>query len=394
MNAFVITPRDPLLFRDGRPFSSDPGARAKSLDFPLPSTLIGAIRSYAGSSAEGLWQPERLQTVLEYAMRGPLLCKNPSEPRLEQLFLPAPLDALMFDAKKIRALQPLQIDPDEHINLNYAPVGLAHLDPQDKSKPDGMPKFWRWQALMAWLEQAKDFETTPSALGFAGLKRDTRVHVSLDAATQTAQDGALFATSALEFVHTEAHLSEAQTYGLYAELSGWQASAGLIPLGGEGRFAALEPSQALLPQMLECETGKKIHQAILERRACRVVLLTPAYFRHGWLPEYLLEPRFGVTPKLVAAALGKAQTISGWDYARLSPKPTRRLVPAGSVYYLRLEGEQEALAHWLQQLWLANISDEDPATQQSSAFRARKDGFGLCALGAWSGELQALEVKS
>jgi len=38
----LIEPRDPLIVRDGRPFTNSPGARAKSLPFPLPQTLAGA----------------------------------------------------------------------------------------------------------------------------------------------------------------------------------------------------------------------------------------------------------------------------------------------------------------------------------------------------------------
>ncbi|MFZ2521089.1 MAG: type III-B CRISPR module-associated Cmr3 family protein, partial [Anaerolineae bacterium] len=31
MKTWLIEPRDPLIFRDGRPFSASPGARAKTL---------------------------------------------------------------------------------------------------------------------------------------------------------------------------------------------------------------------------------------------------------------------------------------------------------------------------------------------------------------------------
>ena len=44
MTLWIIEPRDPLIFGDGKPFSAIPGARAKSLLFPHPPTLAGSMR--------------------------------------------------------------------------------------------------------------------------------------------------------------------------------------------------------------------------------------------------------------------------------------------------------------------------------------------------------------
>jgi CRISPR-associated protein Cmr3 len=396
MNGLLIRPRDPLLFRDGRPFSSDPGARAKSQPFPLPSTIIGAIRTRAGLNQDGVWQPEKLPELLEYRLCGPLLIELcNTAPKTGHLLLTAPLDALMLDGQRIKVLHPLQLDADDTINLECAPVGLATVDPSDKSKPEGMPKYWYFLAFLEWLLEAKDRQTKPQDLGVAGLQIDTRTHVRLDPERQTADDGALFATSALDFVQATSGWSNSKHFGLYCEVSAPRQSSSLMYLGGESRFAAFENlEQGLLPAWGDLPVLQDIAKSILKTRACRVVLLTPAYFRHGWKPEFLLEPRFGVTPRLKAAVVGKSQTISGWDYALQKPKPTRRLAPAGSVYYLSLEGDDAAIATWLKQHWFTNISDEQAALTNISPFAARQDGFGLCAIGTWDGRLRPLEVRA
>lgn len=403
MKAIIITPRDPLLFRDGRPFSSDPGSRAKSQGFPMPSTIIGSIRTRGGTDNHGTWQKDLHNAVLNYAMQGPLLLASPQTPKLEHICVVAPLDAVMLDQNRIRILEPLQLESDEQTNLEVAPVGFAKIDSQDKSKPDGMPKYWHWHNFMNWLVRPKDFAIQPSDLGIQGPILETRTHVSLDAKTQTAQEGALFATSALEFTqlqssknqHTQYQLSDAIQYGIYTQITNTETSEHhLFFLGGESRVAGFNTQEkTLLPKLNDSESGQQIQKSVLQSRACRLVLLTPAYFAYGWKPEYLLEERFGVTPQLMAAVVGKPQTISGWDYDLYKPKPTRRLVPAGSVYYFKLHGTDQAITEWLSNHWLQNISDETKKTEFSSAFPARKDGFGLCAIGTWNGQLQPLEVK-
>ena len=43
----LIEPRDPVIFRDGKPFAL--GLSARSIGFPMPSTVIGAIRTRCGA---------------------------------------------------------------------------------------------------------------------------------------------------------------------------------------------------------------------------------------------------------------------------------------------------------------------------------------------------------
>ena len=108
----------------------------------------------------------------------------------------------------------------------------------------------------------------------------------------------------------------------------------------------------------------------------RVILATGAIFKNGALPSRLLEEQNGVKVKLIAAKVDRPQTISGWDYKTNKPKSTRRLAPAGSVYWLELSGSAEARKAWVASHWLQPVSD---------ARQDCLDGFGLALIGLLHG---------
>ena len=104
----------------------------------------------------------------------------------------------------------------------------------------------------------------------------------------------------------------------------------------------------------------------LPQARARVVLLTPALFAEGAVPQQIRGAQ------VVAAAVGRPQPISGWDMAARGPKPTRRMAPAGSVYWVDLTGQDPA--EWARRVHLKGIcSDEQDS----------RDGFGLAAVGVW-----------
>src|SRR6185312_16953475 len=102
-------------------------------------------------------------------------------------------------------------------------------------------------------------------------------------------------------------------------------------------------------------------------------------FRHGWRPDWLDARTLTGKPfgeegpmlKLVGVTNGRWQAVSGWSIqphqatGKPGPKPIRRMVPAGSVYFFTVErGELADLANH----WLMPVSDD---------VQERRDGFGL-----------------
>lgn len=392
MKTWIIEPRDPLIVRDGRPFGADiAGARARSLDFPFPSTTTGGVRTRYGLAKGGNFDAALIAEVKGKSVRGPLLVELDAEGKIAHWMFAAPADALWFENEAkddkhaiLKRLVPLRLREGEKINLadDLNPVGMTMPDPK---KPFGhAPRYWRWDKFSQWLQNpsvlTKEDKQAVEDFGHNGPMAEERTHVSIAPDTQTAADGALYQTRGLEFTRTIN--GERQRLALAVTTDADLPDASLSPLGGERRLVTWRgrrESTEGLP-----DRPADLLAEIQSKAACRVVLLTPAHFNAGYRPDWLLQPRYGVTPKLKAAAVHRAQVVSGWDFEKRGPKPTRRLAPAGSVYFLKLNGTPEAIGDWVKEMWMNCISDEE---------QDRKDGFGLIALGAWSGQCEDMEVN-
>ncbi|MGO0122924.1 type III-B CRISPR module-associated Cmr3 family protein [Desulfothermobacter acidiphilus] len=387
MNLWIIEPRDPLIVRDGRPFGPFPGARARSLDFPFPSTIAGAVRTRAGLDEKGFFQEDKedkIEELKKIQVKGPLLVELDDRGEIACWLVLAPADALLLGSERelmLKRLVPLQLPEGAQTNLPDSlewTVGLTRRDPR---KPFGRaPRYWYWEFFERWLLAPGEDKVSLNELGHDGPVRESRMHVGIKPKTRTADEekGALFQTQGLEFTSAREKLSGARRLGLAVATDASGLKPGLAPLGGERRLAFWRPSGKPLPPI-----PKELVQQIVKQRSCRLILLTPAYFEEGWKPSWLLEEREGVKPLLEAAALKRYETVSGWDLKERKPKPTRRLAPAGTVYFLRLEGEKAAVQRWVEKIWLECVSDGE---------QERRDGFGLAVLGTWDGNPQGMEV--
>ena len=67
----------------------------------------------------------------------------------------------------------------------------------------------------------------------------------------------------------------------------------------------------------------------------------------------------GLTARVVAAAVSRADTVSGWDLAARAPKAAQKTAAAGSVYWLdELAATPQALGKLAEQgLWLDPCED-------------------------------------
>jgi CRISPR-associated protein Cmr3 len=384
MSIWLIEPRDPIIFRDGRPFNPTPGARAKSLSFPFPSTLAGAVRTRAGQDEKGVFDKGRIDELLQVGIRGPVLVEI-DQP--DGWYFPAPADCLVIQpegekdekiGKRLWA-RPVSLGENELTNLEdgLAPVSIT---PVKKDKPHTkVPRFWKWSMLKAWLENPANDERpfNMDDLGIAGLTAESRIHVKIKAGSQTAEEGMLFETSGLEFVRVAD--KKASLYALAVETEA-ALTEGADFLGGERRLVNWRKDGKF--PVCPDEIARKIKA----EKACRVLLATPALFENGYLPKWVKTCTAGVAVDVIAAAAPRYQAVSGWDYTKgkHGQKASRRLAPAGSVYFLRLAGDDTAIGQFVENIWLRNISDDE---------QDRRDGFGLALLGAWDGNVKPLKLE-
>ncbi len=393
MKTWIIEPRDPLIARDGRPFTADPGARAKSMPFPFPSTTTGTMRTRYGYGKPDFtgFDEKLIEEVRKIQAQGPLLVELDSKGEIEDWLLHAPADAVLFEAgakqAHIKQLVAPPLSEGMYTDLpdDLRPVCFASDDAINKRKPQkDAPQFWKREKFFDWLRNPRDQQSVElDQLGHSGPVAESRVHVRIDPDTQSTEEGFLYQTSGLEFTRR----INGKTLRLaLAVRTSVDALAGQAPLGGEQRLCHWRTSDKHLP--LTCPN--EIRQAIKDNKACRVALLTPAHFRAGSRPDWLLQARHGVTPGLFAAAVRRPQVVSGWDYEIRKPKPTRRLAPAGSVFFLKLDGDEQKIDQWIDAVWMNCVSDDD---ENGNPDQTRLDGFGLAALGVWSGEGKEMEVN-
>ncbi|MBX6379021.1 MAG: CRISPR-associated protein Cmr3, partial [Clostridia bacterium] len=211
---------------------------------------------------------------------------------------------------------------------------------------------------------------------------EVRVHIAIDRETSAARESLLFVTEGLVFKEGMGLALRATTAD--PDLARILASlTGLHTLGGERRLAAVLPDpereQAWRPPA-------EILGSLEGCRGLRMMLVTPAIFRNGWLPGWI-DPRSltgeppgakGLRLQLRGACVDRWRAVSGWslEKGRRGPKPVRRAVPAGSVYFFeRIEGNPRELGS----SWLHSVSD-DP--------QDRLDGFGLALWGSWTPSME------
>jgi CRISPR-associated protein Cmr3 len=387
---FDIHAPSPLLFRDGKPFGAAAGTEtsARSLAVPLPSTLAGFIRTQIGVKSRWDWSN---QDVLKNAHT---ICVSNLLTRDEKIILPAPRDAVIYKDKaqilRIMCLKPLELPKNAGTDL---PDGIQPLEVTQDVKPETGYSFWTKEDMTTWLKG----ETLNAAKleKIEGLPLETRVHVAIDPKTLVSQEGQLFSVGYRSFESREKILKEdkryradsllteqyqSHTWGIRTrvKLPENTAISKLGHLGGERRAVALkELGEQERSVWFDCP--KELKKAILRSTHLKLILATPAIFEHGWKPAWLERtdnnnmPKglFGAELELVSAAIGRREPVSGWNIRENSAKAVRYMVPAGSVYFFRIQdGKQEKIL----ENWLKPVSDNE---------QDRKDGFGLALWGVW-----------
>jgi CRISPR-associated protein Cmr3 len=369
----LIEPRDPLIFRDPRP--AEAGLPIRSLDWPLPSAMIGAIRTRLGRlTGFDAVTVERLKRI-EHV--GPI----PAIPSTSgwQLCFPAPADAVLFAGKSaeekpgvdVCALRPRRLGENEGTNLDPE---LVPLSGAREEKPLKGPRFWTATATLSWLNSSFS-ETVLGKLGPGKFERQRRIHLEVDPATFAAKEGQLFSTEGLELTERVPEIGwPPETAALCSQIrtddNAWAALDPIAPLGGERRLGYWSEPSIAWPTPPESLAAVK---------HLRLQLIAPAAFDGGWKPGWLNEKYEGSPPefpslklRLVAAAVPRAVAHSGWDLTKRGSKgqkATRFLAPAGSVYFFESEQEVDA-----RPLWLRSICDRP---------QDRLDGFGVVLCGGW-----------
>jgi CRISPR-associated protein Cmr3 len=390
MESWITEPREPLIVRDGRPFDPRPGAVASTLSFPFPSTTAGVVRSQAGKK-KGIFHVARqdLPKLKKLQVRGPLLVRHDSSSDTWKLLVPAPADALLLEEKDMLSckqqvpLTPFAGGLFEH-PTSHAELALVGPAVYKAIKPaPEQPAFWYWEMFCTWLSHPEAISTDlhREELGLSPLKQEQRTHVAMEPGLKVGREGALFTTRGLEFSNhpygsSQKGLNTVLRLALWLEVQPDTTTfspiqEGLTSMGGERRVVHWYKSSTPFPVCPDT-----LAEQISISGFCRLILLTPACFQKGYLPDLTTWAYQNIQPALHAILMQRPQIVSGWDLDQQKAKATRRLAPAGSVFFLELPGPPDQRLVWIKHIWGRCVSDQE---------QDRLDGFGLAVLGNWDG---------
>lgn len=417
--AWRIVPRDPLVFGTGL---SPQGVVVEGGALPPPSTVAGMVRS-AHVAGHINVDSTLARSLLEIGIRGPWLL-GPSSAGHGQptCWSTAPVDGTWHpgtSAEKFGTFSRLTLMAvDENIlwpvPLKYVAVPASD-DAANQPKSAAISQFspvWPLAQIVNWavgrsvvpsdVTASPPWESDSATVADEVYSKrlasgETRQHVAMDDDTATAAGGALFTTPGTR-------IADGFSIGLEVEAATPLDSAplpGLVQLGGEARLSQRvdDPSAAFPP----FDHYANAYQPSTRPSGLRLQLLTPAVCQHanpqyGWLPSWINESGectgLGLEGfKLVAVAIARVVTISGWDMQAVAgrqeggPRRVRRLVPAGSVYWFEpqpnISPDYPSLCA---RLWGAALEPRTEANADEHAeHRAppARDGFGLCLPGLW-----------
>ncbi|MCK6546822.1 type III-B CRISPR module-associated protein Cmr3 [Myxococcota bacterium] len=381
-HAWVFSPRDGTFFKDGRGWSLS-GARSPSLAWPYPSTILGALRSAWGRAAEAAeaaptfttddWVNRTRPVTLDVVMPVRRHRGVPAWLSTHRMW-PVPKDALYLAGRQdVTVLRPesprapsLGRDDDRAREALWRAYVDTHV------KPDPSPAWWTDEEWTTWLSGAgpvAQLDAEEHRSRILPLRRD--VHLALDPDRGTARDGALFEIELREPM-TASHEWGLLTRALLPAAPKVDLTRQPVLLGSDRRTARAElaSSDVFEPPTIFSKPS----------RGVRVFQVTPAHFARGWLPDDLeadgtnyLGRLPGVTEEVVlkAAMVPRPEHVSGWSMEHGSPKPTRRLVAAGSVYFFAKKNGKPFTGDERRSLWLASWG------------RGVEEGFGRIAAGVW-----------
>jgi CRISPR-associated protein Cmr3 len=317
----VFRPVDTWVFRDGTPFTAGetPYSRPRSVFPPSIGPLQGAVRTLL-AIAQG-WRPghdhnwpQELGGVDDpgiLSFRGPW----PWHDQWGVLF-PVPRHLLRHQ-DTWAFLRP------SHDRFE-TDLGAVQLPEFVTPVPEASPVEDAWltgAGLTAVLngERPSRSQVVPKSCliqieGHTGLTQET--------STRKAQEGLLY--------HLE-HVRPTPKAGLAVYVSGldpkWTFPATLVPLGGEGRLAWLEPQppQGYLPDCPELVPTPD------GRLQFTVTLITPG--RWADLSRAIYHGPPGIAGTLVTACIGPIDRIGGWDLKHQRPRPAVGVVPPGSTWF-------------------------------------------------------------
>lgn len=370
---------DTFFFRDGRPFTKGDQSEGYSIFPPLPTTILGALRTayiaeYGDLSA--FYSKKMASTIGTSDSLGSMRLKGAFlADRNSGVYFPIPLDLIVKKNDAENRLYPLEMNPlNSNIRLNALLTHLLRWDAPEDVESETTGKLNSLYMASYLLGEEMPFQFIPEENFVCS---EPKIGIQRNRKTLTSEESMLYRINMSRFQSGYLNLSAlgfVVDYYCPQELP----EKGLLKLGGEGKSFVYEPSQHNPDPLATDADLDTLKDTIKDSGYFKLYFPSPSIFKNGWLPRWIDEKTYrgqypssggSVSVELITAAVGKPIPVGGWDMKKRSPKPTYRAVPAGSVYYFKvLDGS--CVDDIINTFHYKNISD----------YRA-DEGFGLCLVG-------------
>lgn len=316
ISTIKLSALDTLFFGNGKPFSMTEDSWTDGIFPPYPETLFGFLKgsffkenmSYLNLAGDPIKDPTKNLKILDY---GIMLEK---EGVTSQLY-PCPLDfALIKSTNKYNSLKILEL---EKINTNVISNHTSEVD--FKLMFQGSESFRKpYSTYYITSENLNKYlNENYSDINYLDIKD----FINIESKIGIRRDRYNTNNKSIYRINLNRTKKEVTELSLWIKYSGINLSLKINRLGGEGKLVLIE----------KYNLNRNHNETIYYQPddIIRIYLSTPAITDEGW--------RIAIKgAKLLTAAIGKPIFIGGFDVEKRYPKPMKKFVPPGSVYYYKV----------------------------------------------------------
>lgn len=377
---------DTFFFRDGRPFTKGDQSVGYSIFPPMPSTILGALRTayiaehsdlssfYEGKMEQTIGTPKSLGSM---CLKGAFLADTDS-----RIYYPIPLDLVVKKDDTDKKLYVLEVGTESSNSSSNASLpyllkwsGIEDIESETNGRLEDidMTEYLLAGGTEFVFRSLEDF-----------IRDEPKIGIERDYNTSASKDNMLYRINMSRFQSQFLNPNEQKALSNLGFVVDYRCNKklpanGLLKLGGEGKSFTYKQSCHNPDPLATNGDIEALKKSIRSSCAFKLYFATPAIFDQGWLPKWIDKKTYkaeysSMSFDLRAAAVGKPIAIGGWDMEKNIPKPTRQAVPAGSVYYFKVS-DANCVDTIFDIFHYKNISD----------YQAR-EGYGLCFVGVAEGE--------
>ncbi|WP_405155449.1 type III-B CRISPR module-associated Cmr3 family protein [Paenibacillus sp. FSL K6-0108] len=347
MRLLTLTPADSFFFKGHMMSEMGLPSQWSGLFPPRPNTVYGALRSAyihrfstfeqfrKGSDSQiKAWMgtPTRMGTFRQQAV---LIRQN------NELLLPVPMDyrimrTTLEDGQSMLVADALTLKENNSLSNVSAGYTLTRGDQAGRAGKD-VDHSGHFVTLGQWQQAVFHHKQMQDIISLSQIVDDyMKTGIKIDAATSKAEDSHFFQMKMLTM------RQDCELVSLVSDDGPDFSEVPLVSLGAENRPWYLQQTE-MEWSLWSSNQMQQLEQSLYETSIARIILLTPLV-----LPEdcpltdrdvpadWMWELVNGVQVQLVTWVTGRPELYGGWDIVANRPKPRTMMLPAGTVFYVKV----------------------------------------------------------